>query len=223
MEPTSQLVLVAAAGAEPLTLTAAKNFLRQDLPDDDALITGLCMAARDYAEKFCRRSFLTGDVYKLTLNRFPYAYFRDSLYNGVYEPEFWGAEANYLYNRPQAFSIEIPMGPISAITSVNYIDFQGNSQTLDPSLYALIADDNANPRLYPAYGTWWPQTEIRPDAVTINFTVGGVCPQLVLTAMQQMVAHWYVNREAVVITSSTAQNVPLLAETLLWPYRLLEF
>jgi uncharacterized phiE125 gp8 family phage protein len=112
------------------------------------------------------------------------------------------------------------MGPISAITSINYFDTAGVSQVLDPASYSMIPDDFANPLVYPTFGNWWPLTQVRPDAVTINFTATGTVPETVLLAMKQMLAHWYANRESVAV--GAFQPVPQLAETLMWPYRYLE-
>ncbi|MDB4312003.1 head-tail connector protein [bacterium] len=44
--------------AEPVTLAYAKNHLRVDITDDDALITNLITAAREYIEVYCARSIV---------------------------------------------------------------------------------------------------------------------------------------------------------------------
>lgn len=45
-----QATLIAGPAAEPLTLAQAKNHLRVDASEDDALITALLVAAREQAE-----------------------------------------------------------------------------------------------------------------------------------------------------------------------------
>lgn len=50
---------VAAASTEPVTLDEAKLHLGIDGTDSDALITALIQAAREYAETFTRRKFMT--------------------------------------------------------------------------------------------------------------------------------------------------------------------
>ena len=44
--------VVTPAASEPITLTEAKNFLRVDGSDDDALITALISAAREMCEQY---------------------------------------------------------------------------------------------------------------------------------------------------------------------------
>jgi hypothetical protein len=212
----TELVQVTAAGAEPLTTADAKLWLRVGSEgNDDDLIASLCVAARERAEVFCRRSFKAGDVWKLSADGFPRLRFF-----GETENRFWGSELNYLQKRTDEYAITIPMGPIAAITSISYFDGSGVSQVLDPANYSLVPDDFANPKVYPTFGNWWPITQVMPDAVAINFTTTGIVPETVLLAMKQMLAHWYANREAVAV--GAFQPVPQLAETLMWPYRYLE-
>lgn len=223
MEPITELVQLSAGGNEPVSVATAKVWLRVETPDDDLLIGTLCSAARDYAERFCRRSFKVGDVYQLTMNCFPLAMVDGRLLLEDSLPEFWGTAAAFPYYNQQRFSVAVPRGPVTAINSITYFDGTNTQQTLDPSKYTLVQEDDASPRIYPAYPNWWPLTAIRPDAVAINYTAGAPLPPLVQVAMQQILAHWYVNREAVVITSATAQEVPMLATKLLWQYREMEF
>jgi hypothetical protein len=218
----TELVQVASAGAEPLTTLDAKLWLRVDSGDtgEDDLIASLCVAARSYAEAFCRRTFKVGDTWKLTADEFPRLRF-NRLGDGLeLETEFWESENDYLLRRPDAYAITIPMGPISAISSINYFDTDGVSQVLDPATYTFVADDFASPKVYPNFAKWWPATQARPDAVAINFVSTGVVPEPVLLAMKQMLAHWYANRESV--AAGSYQKVPQLAEALMWPYRYLE-
>lgn len=51
-----------APAVEPIDLAEAKEHLRQPLSDDDSLITSLIVAARQYAEKYTRRAFITQTV-----------------------------------------------------------------------------------------------------------------------------------------------------------------
>ena len=54
--------VVTPAASEPITLTEAKNFLRVDGSDDDALIGALISAAREMCEQYTRRILVTTTI-----------------------------------------------------------------------------------------------------------------------------------------------------------------
>jgi hypothetical protein len=231
MQPITQLVQLTEAGAEPLTLAAAKLWLRIDTTNtaDDAIITMLCGAARRYAEVFLRRPLLVGDTWQLTLDRFPLWYFRDAAFLNQPVSELWESEQNYILNRPRAFAIELPkaatdIATLTTVTSITYYDGSNTLQTLDPCTYSLISSDNLNPLIYPVYPNFWPMTYVRPDAATVLYTSGGLAPNSpILLGMLQTVAHWYANRESVILQAGVSpQTVPMLAKDLWWPYRVFE-
>ncbi|MBW8067975.1 MAG: hypothetical protein GJU73_11120, partial [Ferrovum sp.] len=64
------LQLISGPGVEPVSLLEAKAHLRVDIPDDDALITALIVAARMHAETVTRRA-LIAQSWKLVLDSFP--------------------------------------------------------------------------------------------------------------------------------------------------------
>jgi uncharacterized phiE125 gp8 family phage protein len=51
--------LITPPASEPVTLAEAKSHLRVDLNDDDTLINALITAARQMAEEYTRRAFIT--------------------------------------------------------------------------------------------------------------------------------------------------------------------
>lgn len=63
-------ILVTPPSAEPVSLAEAKLHLRVDITDDDALITALIVAARQFAEMRTQRQFITAQ-WKLVLDAFP--------------------------------------------------------------------------------------------------------------------------------------------------------
>jgi uncharacterized phiE125 gp8 family phage protein len=65
----------------------------------------------------------------------------------------------------------IPLPTTQSISSINYVDTNGDTQLLDPSKY--FADLKSEPaRITPAFGLIWPYTRWRNNAVTIRFTCG---------------------------------------------------
>lgn len=61
--------LITGPSSEPITLDEAKLHLRVDVDDDDALIQGLIVAARQSAEQITGRALMT-QTWELALDRF---------------------------------------------------------------------------------------------------------------------------------------------------------
>lgn len=68
-------------------------------------------------------------------------------------------------------AIGLEMGPVIAVTSVQYVDTAGVLQTLASTEWQLDAATTPA-RLVPAYGTSWPATRAEPGAVRITYTAG---------------------------------------------------
>lgn len=107
--------------------------------------------------------------------------------------------------------IALPRGPVTAISSIKYIDEAGIEQTLSPSLYALD-DYDLICRAVLAYGAEWPATRAVTNAVKVQYVAGDLDPA-VKTALFLTVAHWYENREAT--TDLDLAELPLGACSLL--------
>lgn len=106
---------------------------------------------------------------------------------------------------------ELPYPPALAVVSLKYIDESGVEQTLDQSAYAL--DDASEPGwVLPAFGTDWPSTRAVANAVKLRYTAGAAVEEAKV-AMLFMLAHWYENREAVMVKQSF--EVPMSATFLL--------
>jgi uncharacterized phiE125 gp8 family phage protein len=69
------LVVTAPAAAAPLSRAQAKLHLRVDSDDENDLVDSLILAATDWAEQYCRRSFMPAR-YRLGMDRFPNFYIR---------------------------------------------------------------------------------------------------------------------------------------------------
>lgn len=194
------LKLFSGPAVEPVTLGEAKAHCRVDHDDDDDLIDSLIVAARSHLDGqggILDRA-LVYQTYDLFLDRF--------------EP-----------------CIEIPLPPLVEIVEIEYSDETGALQTLSSSAWQVIAGGLFHSKLLPAVDTSWPSVQDRPHAVRIRFTCGYVdgdaspvdltaIPEPIRHAILMMVAHWYENREAIVV-GANAETLPMAAGTLLAPWR----
>jgi uncharacterized phiE125 gp8 family phage protein len=64
------LRMITPPAIEPINLDEAKIHLRVDHNDDDALISSLISSARDYAERWTARAFIT-QTWELVIDEFP--------------------------------------------------------------------------------------------------------------------------------------------------------
>ena len=91
----------------------------------------------------------------------------------------------------------LPVAPVTAITSVAYIDPDGASQEVPAESYELVShdEDGIEPAIVPVYGANWPV--IRPGSqVTLTFAAGFVAtPEPVHHAMLLWIDDAYTSRE----------------------------
>lgn len=116
---------------------------------------------------------------------------------------------------------DVPMPPLQSVTSITYIDTDGNEQTLDSSLYTV--DNYSVPaRITPAYNESWPDTRGHINDVTVTFVAGYESPTKIPEAIKQaillLVADMYENREDS-LSGRTIMNIPLSASSLLGPFQ----
>lgn len=71
--------------------------------------------------------------------------------------------------------IDLQLPNVQTISSVKYLDPDGNQQTLATNRYLLLSDYSPS-LLMPAMGSQWPATANRPDAVRIRFDAGYGAP-----------------------------------------------
>jgi uncharacterized phiE125 gp8 family phage protein len=191
------LSLVTAPVAEPITTAVAKLHCRVDHSTDDALIDTLCGAARDVFETGTRRKCIT-QTWDMKLDRFP------------------------CWDEP----IVLPFAPVASVTSVTYVDTNGDTQTWSSSYYTTDLPTGPQAmlgRIVPAYQQDYPQTRDVINAVTVRFVVGygsagTSVPAGMLAGMKLLIGHWYENRQSV-ITGTIATEIPQAVETLMWQFR----
>lgn len=125
------------------------------------------------------------------------------------------------YDSFPAWTIRFPRNPVQSITSIAYLDNNGNSQTLNAANYRLDAQ-TLPARVTPIYGETWPTTYPTTAAVTVTFVAGyglsTTVPDPIKQAILLTVGTYYDSvRENVVLEGSPVE-VPQSAQWLLGPY-----
>src|SRR5580692_8919211 len=109
---------------EPVTLADAKAQARVDTNIDDALIAALISGARQWAEHYTGRAFIT-QTWQMWLDLWPAAF--AVWWEGVHDGRITGLdEINY---------ISLPRPPLASVTSVTYYDNSDNATVWAASNY----------------------------------------------------------------------------------------
>lgn len=182
--------------AEPVLLAELKDHLRITHGDEDQYLMGLIAAARQMAEAETHRAFIQrARTFKMDL--FPVS---------------------------DLALIELPGGAVQSVTSIQYLDGDGVSQTWDSANYILDAGW-VPARIGLAYQATWPIIREWDLPITITYEVGygataADVPWLIAEAVKRIAAELYERRENSVVGASVA-DVSFPAWRLLSPYRIL--
>lgn len=118
---------------------------------------------------------------------------------------------------PDAIRLQMP--PVQDIVAVQYVDTDGNLQTLDPAAYTL---DNASEPgwIVPNHGYEWPGTRDQINAVAVVYTAGygsaAAVPAPIRHWIAKSVEEMYRLRGVTAAKAAVPQD---FADALLWPYR----
>ena len=123
--------------------------------------------------------------------------------------------------------IRLPHPPLASVTSIQYVDADGDTQTLDADTYT-VDTTTAPGRIYLAYGETWPTVRSQPKAITITYVCGygaaASVPENLKTAIKLLVNHWYENRLPVVaMGGASVKEVPKTVDNILYHYHVMEF
>jgi uncharacterized phiE125 gp8 family phage protein len=136
------LRVVTGPQVEPVSLTDMKLHLREDGPDQDALISVLIEAAREYAENYTRRAFVTQTL-ELGLPCFPS--------DGI---------------------IQLPRPPLQSVLWVKYTDANGVLQTMPTSDYQIDTFREPALIKPSYLTTWYLSTRNDFNAVQVRYVAG---------------------------------------------------
>mgnify|MGYP003121656038 FL=1 len=191
--PYGKLVLKTAPASTAISLAEAKAFLRIDSDYDDD---------DNYITSLI--NVATGVVEEFTRRR---------LITQTY---------NIFFDEFPPY-IDLQVGEVASVTHVKYFDTDNTEQTLATSEYDV--DTKIRPgRIYQSNDGDFPNTYDKPNAVEVEFIVGGDAsdiPSPIVQAIYIIVGRYYENRQDVVL-GTQVQELPLMVEHLLTPYRLLE-
>ena len=119
--------------------------------------------------------------------------------------------------------IDLQVGDVASVTHVKYYDADNSLQTLAASNYDV--DTKVRPgRIYQSNTGDFPNTYERPNAIEVEFVVGSAAsdvPAPIIQSIYIIVGRYYENRQDVVM-GTQVNELPLMVEHLLTPYRLLE-
>jgi uncharacterized phiE125 gp8 family phage protein len=184
------LTILTPPAAEPVSLDQAKAFLRVTTTDEDDLISGLIMAARQRVETELGLSLITTAL-------------RETF-------SAWDGRLT------RTGAVRLLRGPLISVEAVSTADGTGALVTLDPSAY--VARNASRPgRIAPAPGFAFPAPLVPDGGIQIDYTAGfgdqpTDVPGPLVQAILGLVAHGFEHREDA--------DPPLgLVEPWLSPYR----
>jgi uncharacterized phiE125 gp8 family phage protein len=167
---------------EPVTLAEAKAHLRVDTADDDAYITGLITAAREWVEQYLDRT-LVHTQWVMRLDQFPAS----------------GMEP-----------IELPRPPIVASGTATAVSITLTSEVGTTSTYSTAeyrVDRQSTPgAIRPLYGFTYPPHRIDDNSVSVTWWAGygasgTSVPATIRHAILLLLGFWYENRSSVLVGS----------------------
>jgi len=190
----------------PVDRDEMKLALKVNYDEEDTLIDSYIAAATAMAEKVTRRALIR-QGFVMHMDCFPNRWI--------------GELANYR-------TIKVWRPPLISVTSIDYIDEAGASQTV-PSADYKVDTKSAPARIVLNDDKAWPDIDNVPNAVTITYLAGYGdgrldVPEPIRQAIRLMVAHFYENRESTVIGPGlVVTETPQGWDALLAPYRVVEF
>jgi uncharacterized phiE125 gp8 family phage protein len=117
--------------------------------------------------------------------------------------------------------IEIPMPPVTTLSSIKYKDSDGIETEWTSSEYIFYDSEPAV--IVPAYGYSWPSFTPYPmGAVKVRYVAGHTAaniPVPVKQAILLLIGHLFENREAV-ISGNELKEIPLGINSLLFDYKI---
>jgi uncharacterized phiE125 gp8 family phage protein len=109
----------------------------------------------------------------------------------------------------------LPLAPVISIDSITYIDSAGDQQTLDSSYYTTDLESEPA-RIMLAEGSSYPETNLQPGAVKVNYTVGygtssgtvpSPCKQAIISTVIDLYEHPEMESEVALKLNKTSMMI----------------
>jgi len=184
------LQVTSAPAEEPVTTAEAKAHLRIDIDDEDTLLGGYLLVAREQCELLARRALVTQTL-QLSL-------------------EAW----------PCGDCIVLPRPPLQSVTSIGYTDSDGNAGTMPSGDYIVDAASEPGRIILGYGKSWPSATLRPGPSIVITYVAGygdaAAVPQRYKHAIELMAGHFFENREEVVVLQGvTVAQLPMGVKALL--------
>lgn len=175
---------------EPLTVAELKTHLRIDVDTEDTLLAAYLAAARAYYEQATWRALVTQTL-------------------GVRLSQWPGVDY-----------IQLPRPPLASVTSVAYVDSDGNSNTFASSNYNVYMNGEKG-LIWLRDGSSWPSATLQPGpSILITYVAGDGdaedVAELDKQAIRLLTGHFYENRENVVaVQGITVAELPMAVRAII--------
>lgn len=185
----------------PILLAEAKQQVRATSDAEDSLLESYIAAAVSRVERYTSRALLT-QTWAAKIDSFG-------------DPEMCNGSGELIVPRP----------PLQSVSSIQYVDTDGDTQTLSSDTYTVDTDSQPG-RIYLAPDKSWPSVYGKRHAVTITYVAGygdagSDLPADLVHALRLQFAHMFTHREPIVL-GAIATTIPQGIESLLWNYRIWE-
>lgn len=157
------LKLITPPTSLPFSVADVRQHLKQDITDDDNLISLYLGAAVEYAQMQTQKQLVSAR-YQLILDTFP----------GY---SLSGVPLGRSFSIP-GHAIQIPRTPLIDVVSVQYTAMDGTMQTM-PSTDYIVDQTCEPPRITPVFGKIWPIPLPQIGSVRVTFDCGYVAPVVI--------------------------------------------
>jgi uncharacterized phiE125 gp8 family phage protein len=192
-------------------LAEVKRQVRVVTNDDNHYLQQLVKRATAWCENYTRRAFVT-QTWELKLDEW-----WDERYASVSRYGSW-RRTRWTEN-----AIFIPRAPLIAVSSITYLDLDGNTDTIATTVYRV--DTSSEPgRITLDYNQTWPSDlRLVSHPITITHTAGygaqSAVPDDIKHAILMLVGHWYENRESTHV-GTISKEVEFSVKDILSPHQM---